>query len=332
MALPDSTITQACRAIAARVRSAFPLNEVHVMIGAPAAAAPGPSVHEHRLNLFFYRFEPSGIGADGLPGEHLWIRMFCLVTAFATEVSQGNQVIAAGENDLHLIGAVLRLFHETPLVTADVGGVQMRIQMTLVPPSMDDLNRLWSTQNDAVFRPSLGYEVSLVPILPKTPAITPSKVADLGIGVGPKDEPIPKRIVAPLPFEPPSDTKRPDWEPQIAFVMSGECAQTRRFSVGDPALNSPLPIAVAGVPNTTVSMVWEIWDALQGWRAANVAPVSFKIVQENLTPTAALSLPLPAKLPGQALLHAVRTWVRPDGTSVTIRSNPLLVTIHGGGA
>src|SRR5262245_66647364 len=71
-----------------------------------------------------------GLGSHELPNQTLWIRVYCIITAFSVDEDR----ISAGESDLRLIGEVLRLFHETPvLAPIDVGGEVMQAQMVLQP-------------------------------------------------------------------------------------------------------------------------------------------------------------------------------------------------------
>ena len=74
-------------------------NGIEITIGAPAVAEDNDT---HRLNLFFYRFEPSGFESGARPDLPWNIRMFCLVTPFGIDeadgagsnVSQGETICA----------------------------------------------------------------------------------------------------------------------------------------------------------------------------------------------------------------------------------------------
>ncbi len=133
------------------------------MIGNPAEAVPGQADTEHRVNLFFYRFEPSGFHADTSPGDIWWIRLHCLITAFGVAEDQ----VSSGENDLRLVGELMRLFHETPVLNSvNVDDEEFRLQVVFHPLSADDLNHIWSTQNEVSYRPSVAYEMALAPVVP----------------------------------------------------------------------------------------------------------------------------------------------------------------------
>ena len=98
----------------------------------------------------------TGFGSHELPNQTLWIRVYCIITAFAVDEDR----ISAGESDLRLIGEVLRLFHETPvLAPIDVGGEVMQAQVVLQPLGLDQIQQLWQTQSEVAYRPSVAYEV-----------------------------------------------------------------------------------------------------------------------------------------------------------------------------
>ena len=48
----------------------------------------------------------------------------------------------------------------------------------------EQINQIWSTQGDTVYRPSLVYEITLAPVDPETPAAQPPRVASLGALAG----------------------------------------------------------------------------------------------------------------------------------------------------
>ena len=61
MALPASSLSRVCRAIADFVSAGIDAsaNSVRVLLGSPSEAAK-TSESQHRVNLFFYRIEPAG--------------------------------------------------------------------------------------------------------------------------------------------------------------------------------------------------------------------------------------------------------------------------------
>src|SRR5262245_39841420 len=104
MPLPVSSISVLCSAVAdsLRVGRQAQANHITVAIGSPGEI--GNDYDGHRLNLFFYRFEPSGFDSDARPGDIWRIRMLCLITAFGVTEEQ----VGAGENELRILGEVMR--------------------------------------------------------------------------------------------------------------------------------------------------------------------------------------------------------------------------------
>ncbi len=337
MALPETSLSRACRSVADFIQSSFAAanHPIQVRLGTPAAAQPATTDTEHRLNLFFHRFEPSGIGSFELPDETWWIRVHCVITAFAVDEDR----VSAGESDLRLIGEVLRLFHENPVLgPLDVGGEQMQAQLVLQPLGLDQIFQLWQTQGDVPYRPSLAYEIALVPIVPKQPAIGGPLVGAIGAeirarlttepaGVTPRPPQLERR---------PIDTRAVDWAPQIAFVSAAGLFQTLSLRLGSPELAAlQLAVCIAGEVEAAVTLQWEAWDATTGWEPAGTAQpatVGFARLPDDSAATGT-----PVQLPstttaGQAVLYATRLVTRPDGAAITVRSNPLLVTLYAGHA
>lgn len=324
MALPDTSVSIACRAVAEFVRERFRSlgHGIRVPIGPPASAVPGSADTDHRVNLFFHRFEPIGFGAEASPSDPLYLRVHCLVTAFGVQ----EEGISAGENDLRLLGEVVRLFHEKPVMDAvSAEGESVRLQAVFQPLSLDDVNRIWSTQKDTAYRPSVAYELALVPIIPRARAPGSPLVGTIGQEIRARIE----------------DTRHEDWEPQICFVRNGECLQSLSLRLGSEELAAFTPaVLVAGELGAEVTLRWQVWDRMAGWReegpTATVAiPVSH-IDPDQLPVDSLASLPLPFREhAGQAVLYAVRRFRRAaDGASgpeLEVRSNPLVITLHGGG-
>lgn len=335
MPLPESSLSRACRSIADFVQNSFTAagNPIQVRIGAPAAAQPAATDTEHRLNLFFHRFEPMGFGSYELANETFRIRVYCVITAFAVDEDR----VSAGENDLRLIGEILRMFHEQPvLAPVDVGGEMMQAQMLLQPLGLDQIQQLWQTQSEVAYRPSLAYEVALVPILPRTPAIGGPRTGAIGASVRPRISRDPVIVTASPPAITPSaiDTSAVDWAPQIAFVTASGLVGSLPLALGSPELAAlQLRVAIAGAVGAAVTLTWEIWDAAAGWRPGGTdqpATVAVAQLPDDGTATG-VTVQLPSTTTvGQAALYAARSFTRSDGAQLTVRSNPLLVTLFQG--
>ncbi len=167
MPLPDSQLAWLCRSLADFIgqRIQADQNRIRVMIGSPSDAAPDDGDHDHRLNLLFYRFEPSPaprnipMVPEGRPLESQELErvsVHCLITAFG--VPEGG--VSAGENDLRLLGEVLRIFQEQPVFEATRGdGRKALIQVALHDLTVEKIHDLWSTQGAVGFRPSVALLV-----------------------------------------------------------------------------------------------------------------------------------------------------------------------------
>ena len=82
-----------------------------------------------------------------------------------------------------------------------------------------------------------------------------------------------------------------------------------------------------------VTLHWQHWSRTQGW-TDHPSVTEARIASPGIWPEQAagaplLALPLPdTSQPGQWALHAERAWVRPaDGAPLTLRSNPLLISL-----
>ncbi len=351
MVLPVSSLSIVCSAIAEFVRTGIDAanNSINVSIGAPAEAAV--NTNEHRVNLFFYRFEPSGFEAAVRPDQPWRIRFYCLITAFGIM----EDTVSAGENDLRMLGEVMRIFHETPIMDAvEVDGQTVRLQVVFSPLSDDQLNQVWSTQGDTTYRPSVVYEMALVPVVPSEPWTGGPLVAAIGAEARGTQAARHAAFTGTASGPPVLATRvaieNPAWLPYICFVHDNECVQTLSFDVGSPAFANFTPrVWLAGDPSEEVALVWEVWDR-SGWRT--VVEVDSEgnevIVTANAFTTAidpdAIPAPVPDTFPlelecpveladddnaAQALLYAVRNYIPIAGQAgLELRSNPLLINLY----
>jgi hypothetical protein len=333
--LSPSSLSQFCRSFADYLKSQLSVTDrIWIPIGPPADVAPqeGGSL---RINLFFFRFEPSGFFPDTLPGETWFLRMHCLVTPFAAM----EENISAGENELRLLGDVMRVFHETPLFTIAVEGQDFLAQVIFEPLGLEQINQLWSTQGETPYRASIAYELSLAPVLPDHKDSGSPLTGGIGISVRPglHATSFDRVVLSPLPRATLVDFSAEDWAPQVAFVYAGACAQALHFQVGDAALAAFTPaVWTAGKPGEHVSLCWETWESAQGWQAAAGTPPDVVLTDPALDPervgsatTTSIALPFKDR-PGQMVLFGQRSYIRAaDGVTLRVRSNPLLVTLSG---
>jgi len=344
MALPVSTLSQVSRAIADFLseRLNASRHNIHLLIGNPSDAVPKEG-DKHRVNLFFYRLEPSGFEPGVAPDDPWLLRLHCLITAFGVL----EEMISAGENDLRLLGEVIRIFHEKPILDAiEVAGEQVRTRVVFQPLSVDDLNHLWSTQGEVAYRPSVAYEMALIPVVPEERRREGPLVGALGLEVradmAGRRAPFSGSAAAPPVTVTRVDTGREDWTPRICFVHAGACAESLFFELGSDELAGFTPaVWIAGEEGSQVTLVWEVWERAHGWRRhgeSTPANATTSVLDPSAADTAqTTSLPLPFNdRAGQAVLYAARSYTRagdqgrPDPAAIPLRSNPLLVNLYGG--
>jgi len=315
-----------------------------IKIGHPKETFEDMQKDKNNLNLFFYNVQYDGYPADGLSEDPFFVRLYCLITA----VGAKNGSPSPGENDLRLIGEVMRVLHEQPMISVNGNSSEIaQLQIVPHPLNLDNLNHIWSTQGDTAYRLSVAYEMALAPI-PLAKAIERSLLVgetgadvhgnidreplpDGGFGIETSAPVVPKHIV---------DVDKPDWSPHICFVnaTTSQLAYTLLMSKSQlPASGFlPLKVLVAGKPSKQVDLIWESWNPTTGWgkssSSQNETIKTDTVDPDNFfnpfDPNSVAEINLPIQSKGQATLYAERSWQRPDGSTVTLRSNPLLVTVY----
>ncbi len=323
-----------------------------ISIGHPKSTIEGLGGELKNLNLFFYNVSYDGYPADGSSDNPFYVRLYCLITAVCKS-SVLNSSPSPGENDLRLIGEVMRVMHEQPIVSVDGGGSNVIAQLQIVPHSLslDNLNHIWSTQGEEPYRLSVAYEISLLPVplvspIERSPRVgetgtdvsgssDPESLPDEGFGIKTSAPDVPKYTV---------DITKPDWIPHICFV--DEANRKLAYSMVIPKSQLPSPRSltlkahIAGKPSSKVRFVWESWKLQRGWKfsrktkyktllSSEIDPDSFfdPLIRERMFETK-----LPIRSEGQATLYAERIWEHPNGSRIKLRSNPLLVTVYEAGA
>lgn len=129
------------------------------------------------------------------------------------------------------------------------------------------------------------------------------------------------------------DTDTPGWAPQIAFVTSSGLTESLSVALGSPELAAlQLSVAIAGAVGAPVILSWEIWDPVAGWRPGGTdQPATVGVTRLPDDGATGVTVELPSTTSaGQAVLYAARAVTRRDGAQITVRSNPLLVTLFEG--
>jgi hypothetical protein len=271
MPLPTSSLAKICNLVREHLATlgetpSPPDWDVTVSIGAPGANLAAVN-NRNTLNLFFYRFEPFGFDAAAQPGDVQWMRVHCVITAFGIDEDVDNDQtvdFSAGFNELRMLSQVMRLFQERPvmLIDGDDPGEVWHTQFIPRPLADEQINQIWSTQGDTIYRPSVVYEIALAPIEPQTLTTQAARVASVGSYA---DSDMSRRH-APWPagratlFPPvPSvsvDTGNPQWAPAILLV-SGP-AGDRQASL---TLNLEVPEGLGGLADFGSFPSVAIWIA-----------------------------------------------------------------------
>ncbi|GAB1257663.1 hypothetical protein NBRC116494_21650 [Aurantivibrio plasticivorans] len=343
MPLPLSSISVMCNSVSDFLRTSLNAasNNIDITVGAPAEVPD--STDEHRVNLFFYRFEPSSFQAGAYPDDPWRVRMFCMVTIFGIV----EDSISAGENELRLIGEIMRVFRHQPISDeVAVNGDVVRLQTIFSPATDEQINQVWSTQGDTTYRPSLIYEMALAPVMPTELRPQPPLVGAFGAETraiqaaryegfaGVEHQPVvPAQYV---------NVANPLWQPLICWVYNNRCQHTLSLDVDDPGFVSFVPqIWLAGDPSESVELFWEAWDS-SGWSeitpSVSENPIGTEIDPENIPASSPgvfpidLALPIslaPGETAAQVLLYAQRSVVTSAGADpILVKSNPLLISLY----
>jgi hypothetical protein len=327
VALPTSSLSLAVRSVADFLAEGLggDEGEITVTVGSPHDAIQAPSDLGHRVNLFLYRIEPDAHAPSPAPDRPLRLRLHCLVTAFGID----GENISAGETDLRLLGEVIRLFHEHPTLEGDDhDGGTVRLHAVFEPLTPDVLSSVWSNQHETSLRPSVAYEVSVVLVASRRKYVAGPLTGALGLGVGPVDAVPSAQPAAPEVPRTEVDVTRDDWVPHIAWVAGGRASYALTIRRSDLA---PLAVWIAGRTDAKVSLRWQTWHRETGWTDGATVEAAARASAIDPETAAAASVsgvtPPAFSAPGQATLRAVRSWTRPDGGTIELQSNVILLTV-----
>lgn len=270
MPLPTSSLAKICNQVREHIdtlgQTPSPADwDVNVTIGAPGANLVTVN-NANTLNLFFYRFEPSGFHADARPGDVQWMRVFCVITAFGIDEDVDSDSVvdfSAGFNELRMLSQVMRLFQEQPvmLFEGDDPGEIWHTQFVPRPLADDQINQIWSTQGDTIYRPSLVYEITLAPVEPLKPEAQAARVASVGTfasaDISDRHQAWPAGHKTLYPSVPSMivDSSNPQWAP--AMMMVTGTPGDRRPSL---SLNLEVPVT-GGVADFSTFPKVDIWLA-----------------------------------------------------------------------
>ncbi len=283
--LSESTLSLVARRLremlAAHIEGIEPGN---VRIGTPLQVLEEAD-DGHRLCLFFHRVEFSS--GEGEPEGSLRAR--CMVTAFGADATHDEgEPVSAGENDLRLLGAALRVLRTYPVLSfPDEAEPVAELHVAHRSTPLPELEHRWSMLGPgACFRASVDFDLTLVPLSP---------------------EEIERRRREP----------EPPWVPRLTLATPSGAALTWSVSVED--VPPVVDVWVTGEPQQPVRFEWELLvdGSEQGWTSRSVG-VPLQLDEEG---KGAVVLDLPLGGAGQALLRAERI------DEPSLRSPPLLVSV-----
>ena len=271
MPLPTSSLARICNQVREHVdtlgQTPSPTDwDVAVTIGAPGANLAAAN-EANTLNLFFYRFEPFTFDTSARPGDVQWMKVFCMITAFGIDEDVDSDTVvdfSAGFNELRMLSQVMRLFQEQPvmLIDGDDPGEIWHTQFIPRPLADEQINQIWSTQGETIYRPSLVYEIALVPVEPLVASTQVARVASVGGFAGSsmssRNRPWPadrETLYPPVPSVS-VDSSNPQWAP--AGVMVTGIAGDRQASL---SLNLEVPVDGGGLADFSSFPEIDIWIA-----------------------------------------------------------------------
>ncbi len=197
-------------------------------------------------------------------GDVQWIKMFCVITAVGIDEDVDNDAtvdFSAGINELRMLSQVMRLFQEQPvmLIDGDNPGEVWHTQFIPHPLADEQINQIWSTQGDTVYRPSLAYEITLAPVEPLVRTTQAARVASVGSfadsNMNNRNRPWPAGRETLYPTVPSVrvDSSNPQWAPAMVLVTGA--AGSREATL---ALNLEAPV-VGGLADFTGFPQLDIW-------------------------------------------------------------------------
>jgi hypothetical protein len=320
----------AATALRDHLRSCVGGDSARVLIGHPALIEKQePAAGISGLNLFFYRIEHAGYPAGAAKDEPVYLRLFCLITP----VGSGADAHATGEADLRILGSVIDLLHCTPsLDVRENNEIVAILQIVPASLSVEDTNKIWSTQQGVSYRPSVAYEMSLVPTSSRKPparALPPDLVV-VGVSADMAFREVTTRKL--VSFRIAQDD--PAWVPHIIFAAADKTPalaatallQKIRESEGHRIGEAEVSMIVAGKKGETVMVRYARWGEALGWEIGSVPGVvsiiNDKIVVNEIHEPQMVAFTLAAQ--NQQLL----IWVERNHQGRVLASNMLLLPVR----
>jgi hypothetical protein len=284
------------------------------------------------LNLFFYRFEPSGFFPQASANDRWHVRARCLMTAFSITETEGTDIIPAGEIDLRVLGSVMQHLHEHPVMVDTPRGIHLEVVAGNL--SSEEINQIWASQHNVPYRPSLLYEFALLPVEPSSYNLPPALVTAGGTSVTvhfENDKTIqPTKDIPQSPFM--EVSKSDDWAPLISFVDGeGRAVQTISKKINDvTAVN----LWIAGSSSSSVKLIWE-YESKGEWKTdfalstsviIPAQPVGLgNIIDPDVVKPSVLIKPVTITLTVPTVARTYLLYVQRQTPLGPRRSNPLML-------
>ena len=189
--LSPTTLSMVARALRTHIAANTEIQEMNVLLGHPASVQLVNETDPH-LSVFFYSVYPAANSADLRPEEPLDTIVRCIMTPLAKNPTNGANQISSGEEDLRILGQVITCMHGWRLLLVNDMNEKPVCSVEIIPLELnaDKLSKIVPTQPEGGFRPTIAYELSLIPLFPKKDPPVESEVKVVTYGVSPdmKDE------------------------------------------------------------------------------------------------------------------------------------------------
>ena len=318
------------------------LQENDILIGHPGNTLSPEKLDGDRsvVNLFFYHIELSGCPAYATSSDQHYVHLFCLLTPAASAESN-EKVPSTGERDLRLLGQLANALFRKPVLKFIVDqGAEAHLEIIPHSISLDDLNKIWSTQPGVAYRPSLAYELALMPmqsIADGTPAPKARFVTvDTTLNMKDRDRDVPPSepsLVATVPVIE-AKGRGKGWVPHLCLIRrDGRPTYTFESEPGVQQLSLRLlangPIALSE-QEKKLGIVAEYWREEYGWKFL-IIETTLEVDEGKLDPnrpngSKGQMVTFQFEGPGQLWIRAKR---HEEGIDGPILSNAVLAIIPG---
>ncbi len=344
-----SAISMAVNALREHLDGCFSENaagNIQITISHPAAiAAPAAQTDPmHIVNIFVYQIEHGSYPADSTCKDPLFVKLHCLLTSFAKKEDK----LTAGEMDLRILGHILRRLNEQPMLYLPQGATptspELAARLQIIPEQIttDEMNKIWATQSEISYHPSIAYEIALLPI-PIEERARPGGgvVGRIGVLTQPHLDyislpqsgfqlSVKSPVIAPVII----NGNDPGWSPYISFMDEKGYPASTLLIKSRETTKATILIAGKTSDSTTkeLCIMRQMWEENKGWGKAETMNGEVIIDSDSIDPRAVYSkrnneLSFDINK-GHILLYAKRTWTRlSDGKKIECLSNPILLTI-----